>query len=401
MNPGSSVLKAVAATWARLPQDAVVFCAVSGGLDSMVLLHGLWQYRQKKDPRRSLVVLHVNHNLRGAESDGDEAFVKKAAEQLGLSFFSTKLSWAEKPSQAKARARRMEFFRQHLTPQDRIFFAHHSGDQAETVLFRLMRGTGLQGLKGMAMEAGQKLRPFLGVSREDLSAAAKFWGVTWREDSSNANLKYDRNWIRHEVLPILENRRPGVSEKLSALAREVSALPSPKKILPCFDSASGWKLFRGEDLLHSSPAVLSQIFSLNRQHTFHLQRLLQKGSGQETAEGIEFHYSAGILLAQETAMPKNTFFETHGQELVMGSLLGKWRLQSGSVTEVGFAMDLALGERAKKEFQRFAVPVFFRGLLPFVVQKGKARVLLPQRLKDFTFVRADFSSAANWWLNPS
>src|SRR5690606_16762424 len=121
----------------------------------------------------------------------------------------------EKPSQALCREKRQAFFDKYLGENDRLFLAHHLDDQAETLLLRLMRGSGIHGLKGMAAANGKKVRPLLKVSREEILAAARDWKLSWREDSSNRSLKYERNWVRHEVLPLLESRRPGVARRIA------------------------------------------------------------------------------------------------------------------------------------------------------------------------------------------
>ena len=124
-----------------LPQSGRVGVAVSGGADSVALLHilhGLWN---------DLVVLHVNHHLRGEESDGDEAFVRKLAESLGLEILvEHAIPGAGNLEQEARRARRAFFLRCHL---ERVALGHTRSDQAETVLFRLLRGSGLTGLAGM------------------------------------------------------------------------------------------------------------------------------------------------------------------------------------------------------------------------------------------------------------
>ena len=179
-----------------LPQSGRVGVAVSGGADSVALLHilhGLWN---------DLVVLHVNHHLRGEESDGDEAFVRKLAESLGLEILvEHAIPGAGNLEQEARRARRAFFLRCGLA---RVALGHTRSDQAETVLFRLLRGSGLTGLAGMRYRTEEGfIRPLLMTSREEVRRWAREEGLSWREDSSNADLAFTRNRLRQETLPEL------------------------------------------------------------------------------------------------------------------------------------------------------------------------------------------------------
>jgi tRNA(Ile)-lysidine synthetase-like protein len=385
----SLALEAVAALWGKAPGP--IFCAVSGGLDSMVLLHALARHREWHERSRSLAVLHVNHGLRGRESDGDETLVRKTADKFGLPFFGKKLAWeSEKTSQALCREKRFAFFYETLPPGGRIFLAHHQGDQAETILLRLLRGTGLRGLRGMAVTEGALVRPFLALSRDQLAAAAAEWKVKWREDSSNQSLKYERNWLRAEVMPLLEARRPGAANRIAALAEEVrgsfEAMPEPS----FFALAPGWRLYRRDDL--RSASALSHHFSLNRARTKNLVELLQRKSGRLDA-GTRFVLSAGLLLAGrgEFSLPPVERRERKN-EVVIATALGEWVIPAN--VKWGFQAELSLGDRLKKEFQRKRVPIFFRDQLP-ILPGEKISILLPGI--DAPNVKSTPSPLAQWW----
>ena len=187
---------------------------VSGGRDSVVLLHWL---HGLGFPR--LIVCHVNHGLRGRASGQDAMFVKRLAERLGYEFEGlkadvTKLAKERRQSvETVAREVRLAFFaemaRKHRCP--RVFLAHHADDQAETVLMRVLRGTGISGLAGMAAETTMSvgktklmlLRPMLGVRRQEIDDFVKANGVEFREDSTNAETKATRNRLRNDLLPLL------------------------------------------------------------------------------------------------------------------------------------------------------------------------------------------------------
>lgn len=184
--------------------------AVSGGIDSMVLLHLLHKSNY------SIEVAHCNFNLRAAESDGDEAFVCKVCSELKVpvhvqQFDTKRISESSKQSiQLTARKLRYDWFYEVLEKEqcDYILTAHHLDDSLETFFINLSRGTGLEGLIGIPMQNDKIVRPLLGFSRNALINYAEEHTIQWREDSSNASDKYLRNKLRHDVIPILKELNP-------------------------------------------------------------------------------------------------------------------------------------------------------------------------------------------------
>lgn len=195
--------------------------AVSGGLDSMVLctlLHEL---------QLPIKILHVNYGLREADSDEDQAFVaaycqkhhiKLEVLEVGL---KNQLVINKLNLQAEARRIRYAFFKevQAQTPNSLLCTAHQADDQIETFWLQLARGAGLKGLAGMARQSENLLRPMLNLSRSEVLALAKEMKVTWREDSSNATLKYRRNLWRHEFLPYLNTKSPGLNQEIALIQK--------------------------------------------------------------------------------------------------------------------------------------------------------------------------------------
>jgi tRNA(Ile)-lysidine synthase len=190
--------------------------AVSGGADSVSLLHLLDSLR--KELGITLLVLHLNHELRGEASDEDERFVASLAEDLHLEMVSRRAdvrAYAEKGRlnlEDAGRRLRVEFFgsaaRSHHL--DRIAVGHTADDQAETVLARLLRGSGMRGLAGIYPVAGRIVRPLIEIRRRELRSYLNALGQSWREDVTNLDTSRLRNRIRHEMLPELErnyNRR--------------------------------------------------------------------------------------------------------------------------------------------------------------------------------------------------
>jgi tRNA(Ile)-lysidine synthase len=179
--------------------------AVSGGADSVVLLHIFRRLAAQFQVHP--IVLHVNHHLRGQESDEDEEFVRSLAESLGLPIFVEHARPGAGNLEQEVRNVRRQFFLK-LMHQERavehVALGHTRNDQAETVLFRLIRGSGLAGLAGMRIKTSEGLiRPLLQCSREEVRQWANAEGLSWREDSSNADLRFARNRIRHEIMPEL------------------------------------------------------------------------------------------------------------------------------------------------------------------------------------------------------
>jgi tRNA(Ile)-lysidine synthetase-like protein len=373
--------------------------AVSGGVDSMVLLEAMARVFPEPAERGRLLVAHVNHGLRGEESDGDERFVVARARVLGLRCRVFRLEWKnEKPSQERCRRRREEIFsglRQ--GPNDRVYLAHHLNDQAETLMLRLIRGTGARGLAGMLPASGFKIRPFLSLEKEILRKAAAFWGMAWREDSSNQDgSHYDRNWLRRHIFPLIEERRPGFQGRLAALAEDARGWAAVAPLAQ-FPYAEGIAFSRPGP--KCSEAVLHETFGLPRLHCRELGKLLAKPSGTLEAKGARFCWSAGVLLV-ERGRKFEASLRALGSGLRLESSLGRWSLEEGGGGEL-LPLELRRGEYVKKEFQALRVPVFFREAVPLLRRGGRPVALLPKRLAGRAGIRFSPSPLARWWLNSS
>ena len=209
------------------PGDRVAV-AVSGGADSVALLILLLDLRAELGI--VLSVAHINHKLRGEESDADERFVADLAKSHSLDLHSTvaPLQPGAPGIEASARELRYNFFRQ-IAHQDRITkvaTAHTLDDQAETVLLRILRGTGIRGLSGIhprlplfeAEDSAEVVRPLLTFRRDELREFLRLGNRIWREDSSNLDPGFLRNRVRHEVLPFLSTIARSVAGNLSDLA---------------------------------------------------------------------------------------------------------------------------------------------------------------------------------------
>jgi tRNA(Ile)-lysidine synthase len=220
----------------RLIEDRnKIIVAVSGGADSMVLLDLLAREQDVSGIR--LIVAHFNFQLRGLESDGDEQLVIQRARHYGVEVYVERANTAEYAKHNKlgiqeaARNLRYEFFEKLLISSgfDKIATAHHADDNAETVLLNLFRGAGVQGLAGIPIYRADKkiIRPMLFAQRTEIEQYAEEEQIPYRTDSSNKTDHYTRNFIRHQILPLVKEQvNPTVVQALqrsSELFRELEA----------------------------------------------------------------------------------------------------------------------------------------------------------------------------------
>lgn len=237
-----SLLSQVRLAWNRLgsPSPGLIV-AVSGGPDSVALLRALLEVRPCSDI--PLVVAHLNHLLRGSESDADETFVRELharlsvqADHLRLVCHRLDLSALARQEHANleaiARRERYRWLAEVAVAHGlrHVVTGHTANDQAETVLHRLLRGTGIEGLRGIAFRRPltaevEVVRPLLQVTRKEVEAYLEQMGQPARQDSSNEDLRLTRNRLRHELLPLLaRDYNPRIAEVLTRLAQQAEEL---------------------------------------------------------------------------------------------------------------------------------------------------------------------------------
>ena len=219
----SAVFERVLKTISRynmLAPGARVLAAVSGGADSVALLHVLIEIAPRLGATLAGVA-HLNHKQRGAASDDDERFVARLAAEHGLTFHCAEAGALEGNLEQAMRDARRDFFTRLIREgaADRVALAHTRDDQAETVLFRVLRGSGLSGLAGIHPVTGDGLiRPLLDVTRAEIEEFLHSRGVEWREDATNRDPRFARNRIRHELLPQLaRDWNPKIVDALAQL----------------------------------------------------------------------------------------------------------------------------------------------------------------------------------------
>lgn len=195
---------------ALIDSKAKVLLAISGGVDSMLL----WSLVEASNI--DYAIAHCNFQLRGEDSDGDEAFVKQRAARLDIDcqikkFDTESYATINKVStQMAARDLRYAWF-ETLCDQhgySKIFLAHHANDDVETLMLNMARGTSIKGLTGMDAIGGRLVRPLLEITKDEILDFARSNGISWREDSSNAEVYYKRNFVRKEIIPAFESLNP-------------------------------------------------------------------------------------------------------------------------------------------------------------------------------------------------
>ncbi len=202
-----------------------IVVGVSGGVDSMVLLHMLQRIKLKFN--LEIIASHLNHGIRGEEALSDEEFVKSYCLTHGIQCFVEKADIpsivAQKKESLEAVARDVRYkFLESVRVQfqnAKIVTAHHAEDNAETVLFNILRGTGLAGSSGIAVNSATLCRPMLGIRKSEILEYAQIEGIPFNEDSTNSNTDYTRNFIRLNLLPLIaEQVNPNIVETLNNFA---------------------------------------------------------------------------------------------------------------------------------------------------------------------------------------
>jgi tRNA(Ile)-lysidine synthase len=291
-----------------------VAVACSGGADSVALLRTLLEHRDRFGV--VLSVAHMNHGLRDAESDADEAFVRGLASEFDLPFHSRRVDTAADAQTRRegieeaARRLRYGWFWELLAAgeADAVATAHTLDDQAETVLHRILRGAWTEGLSGIqpvlkpaGRQPGQIARPFLATTRREIEPWLRQIGQPWREDASNRDVAFTRNRIRHDLLPILAEYNPAVARQLAQMAAlaldeesywqgELARL-LPSLLLPGKAARGGG---RATDTLPGKHSLSIEIERLRSLHPA-LRRRVLRAAAAELGGALDFDHTERLL----------------------------------------------------------------------------------------------------------
>src|SRR5699024_4252846 len=237
--------------------EGKILLALSGGCDSVVLLHVLYTLGV------DVVAIHLNHNWRGDESKRDEEFSRKYCESLGVDFYSQTLLPDVKKTENDAREARYDFFEKCAKKfgASCVFLAHNMDDNAQTVLYRIIKGTGLKGLCAIPKIRGIYCRPLLDILRCDIEKYAKDNNLKYVFDSSNADVKYKRNLIRKVILPVLKKINPDVVFVLNNIS---------KLSIMHYDTVFNDLQKVKEEVLYDDKIVLSKFLKLKKAQKFEL-----------------------------------------------------------------------------------------------------------------------------------
>jgi len=343
--------------FAMLEAGEHVLVAASGGADSMALLLCLRDLAPRLDLK--LTVAHLNHRIRGTEADEDEEFVRRWSAELGYAFLSESTdvkalaAASRKNLEETAREARYDFLRRAAarTGADKIATGHNLNDQAETILLRLLRGSGPAGLEGIRpVIDGRLIRPLLECSRAQILKFLSEREATYREDSTNSDLRYQRNRIRHELVPYLEKHfNPRLIATLTREAGVVSAawgfleqqarleferlrIPMADRIaLPALDLMKLHPALRGQVARHALRELLGSLRGIEAVHIEDILRLcasMRSGRrielpdntlAERNLERLELRREtgqAGVSFHYELAWPGRCYVPEAGLEFI-------------------------------------------------------------------------------------
>jgi tRNA(Ile)-lysidine synthase len=327
--------------------------AVSGGADSVCLLHILLEIAPRWDIR--LAVLHLDHKLRGVESQQDAEFVERLADRLGLTFHLREAQLAgwnqgadgetRNPASSdnleqEARLARLAFFREMIDSRtvDVVSVGHTRSDQAETVLFRFLRGSGTAGLSAIRPVTPQGvIRPLLDVGRAEVEQFLRERGIPWREDLTNASRQFARNRIRHDLIPQLEAQwNPRIRETLANVADWAQA------------EEMYWEgvidHLTADRLLERDGAVFLKVDAIADLPLAAARRLVRRAIQRAKGDtrGVDFHHIAAVLAMSATTRGSGRL-QVPGLDIIRSFQWLRFRPESaGAVGAAGYRVPAAV-----------------------------------------------------------
>ena len=402
------------------PPSTRIWVGLSGGLDSSVLLHWL---KQHLPISTQLHAIHVHHGLH-ADADAWLAHCQTVCDAAGIELHGLRIELREPQRNIEAQARKARFaaFQSRLADGDTLALAHHADDVAETLLLRLLRGAGSRALANMQthsrLGALRLWRPLLGNSRNDLLAYARAQHVAFIEDGSNADLRFDRNFIRHTILPQLEARFGNVQQRLLHSAAQLQSdaellQPQIDQALQQCRNAQGLQLATLQTLPEALQAHVLRAWLGELQHSppgsAALHELLRQIAAHQAAQQTQYRSDSYCLQVWNGTLyctnenPEtnhhsefNTLWDgTRPLALPRGGLL-QWQGQAPLPVRVCYRQG---GERIRlvnrrmhhsvKKLLSAQIPPWQRDVLPFVYNESGellavGSVLISQTLADLT-----------------
>ncbi|MBQ3531538.1 MAG: tRNA lysidine(34) synthetase TilS [Oscillospiraceae bacterium] len=300
-----------------------IVAAISGGCDSSVLFHVLW--RLSTEMGFKIICAHINHNLRGSESDRDEAFVRSLCEKYGIEcrvLSANVTEYAEKnhlSTEEAGRKLRYEFLEHcanELCENAKIATAHSLSDCAETYIFNSARGASLSGICGIPPVRGKIIRPLIEFSREQIEAYANEHGVDYVTDSTNLTDEYTRNKIRHGVIPVMKEINPGFEKAFLRLSKNLYESrdfidSEAEKLLEKSKTEGG---FDGKILKNAHPALKNRAaamilenfgFSFDFERTLRLAERFGNEDFKEELSKNEYLVQKGGIVFKEAKTKKS------------------------------------------------------------------------------------------------
>lgn len=249
-------------------QDKTIIVGFSGGYDSMCLLDILSKIKEQEEFwDLTVIAAHFNHNWRGEEALKEQEVCRLFAASRGVEFYTRTASPSVKKTENDARIARYEFFEEAMEEYDAdaVFTAHNKDDNAETVLYRVIKGTGLVGLKGISVRRNSFYRPLLKISRSEIVDYCNKNNLNPNNDSSNADTSYRRNYLRLNVIPALEKINPSVKDSLNTLAEVCS---SENAIIEEYLTDIRAKVFVEDRIVSSEFKILSKPVKMRLLHEY-------------------------------------------------------------------------------------------------------------------------------------
>ena len=420
--------------------------AVSGGADSVAMAHVLAGLKQGGQLLCDFMIGHVNHCLRGAESDADEAFVLELADSLGVPVVTAAVDVAAYAKEHKlsietaGRVLRLKSLAQMAQENDCdvIATAHHKDDLAETMIHRFMRGTGFRGLCGILpvsnVYGARFIRPILELRREEIIQYCRDNSIQWREDASNASLSFTRNRIRHSLMPALESDAKTIVKRLSDLSKTAQRflVQTEKQAQDVLDEAisdnqPGWVALQKSRLKSCPPWVFYELIrkvlvgldvglrDYTQEHFKMIHALVDQKQATITMPGpIQVYAQKGVLRfcreSKSLVLPSETVRLEAGQTVQFGPWKISSKLLKRDEADIDrfyqtkdafvewFDADRIIGDievRGRKDGDRF-YPIGAKG------EKKVARFLidaqLGEKIKNQAFITADAEKIL--WVGP-